>query len=283
MKSYPFESKNVGSASSPEWDRAITAEDERLFNRLYFTNGVFANPATSLMVQPASGMQVKVLPGGCHIEGAKAYNASERYITLSNSNASLSRVDRIVARFDTSESMRSIDLYVKEGVPSTTPIAQELHRDSNYFEIALADVLVLKGSTSINTSHITDQRLNPDLCGMVVPMAKGYDTSELWDQIKDSINLVNGALTGEVVGVLKDELGAEYAPKNNPTFTGKVTVDGKAEYKDPSGEPGLDAASGEIISARWFNNRLSNGIKIKNVDFTITDAEFNQLMSMLDK
>lgn len=44
MKSYPFNSKNVGSTSSPEWDRAITAEDERQFNRLYFTNGVFANP-----------------------------------------------------------------------------------------------------------------------------------------------------------------------------------------------------------------------------------------------
>lgn len=291
MKSYPFDSKNTGSDSTPQWDRAITAEDERMFNKLYFTNGVFANPADSLMVTPASGMQIKVSPGGCHIEGAKAFNTSDRYITLGNSDSSLSRIDRIVARFDTSESVRSIDIYVREGVPSTAPVAQELHRDSNYYEIALADVLIVKRSTSISSSHITDQRLNPELCGFVVPMAKDYDTSVLWDQIKDSINLVNEALNGTVISGLKSELesefGGKYAPKNSPTLTGSVNIQGScefgglAQYKYLSNEPSLSDNSGKLISSRWLNSKLKDGVTIKNVDFTLTDYEYNQLMQML--
>ena len=31
-KSFPFESKNLGTSASPDWDRAITAQDERDFN-----------------------------------------------------------------------------------------------------------------------------------------------------------------------------------------------------------------------------------------------------------
>lgn len=289
MKSYPFDSKNIGSVSSPKWDRAITAEDERQFNKLYFTNGVFANPLTSLMVVPGSGMRVKVKAGGCHIEGAKAFNTSDRYITLGNSDSSLSRIDRIVARFDTSDSVRSIDIYVREGVPSTTPQPQELHRESDYYEIALADVLILKGSTSISSAQITDQRLNPELCGFVVPMAKDHDTTELWGQIKESINLVNEALNGDVLNALKAELEDKYAPKDSPTLTGKVFISGSCEfgnpvkYKHEVNEPDINANDGRIISTRWLNKKLKEGITIKDVDFSLTGREYNLLLGMLSE
>lgn len=202
MKSYPFDSKQVNGS----WDRAITAQDERDFNKLYFTNGVFASPTTSLLVEAYSGMQIKVLPGGCHIEGAKAYSGEARYITLSNSSSSLSRIDRVIARYDNSEAVRSIDIYVREGVPSTTPVAPDIHKEPEYYEIVLADVLIPKGVTSIRASYITDQRLNPDLCGLVVPMAKDNDTSRLWGQIKGSIELVNSALNDTTAGTIKNNI-----------------------------------------------------------------------------
>lgn len=256
MKSYPFNSKNIGTTSSPEWDRAITAEDERQFNKLYFTNGVFANPPNSLLVRPGGGMKIEVSPGGCHIEGAKAYSTESRYITLSNSDSQLSRIDRVLLRFDLADAVRSIDIYVREGVPSTTPRPPEIHRESTYYELVLADVLVKSGATSISSSQITDQRLNPDLCGMVVPLADQKDTSELWAQIKDSIELVNSSLNDTTAGKLEERISgvetglSKYAPKNAPTFTGQVTV--------------------------------KNSLKVKNVDFTITDAEYNTLMQLLE-
>lgn len=256
MKSYPFNSKNIGTTSSPEWDRAITAEDERQFNKLYFTNGVFANPPNSLLVRPGGGMKIEVSPGGCHIEGAKAYSTESRYITLSNSDSQLNRIDRVLVRFDLAEAVRSIEIYVREGVPSTTPRPPEIHRENTYYELVLADVLVKSGTTSISSSQITDQRLNPDLCGMVVPLADQKDTSELWAQIRDSIELVNSALNDTTAGQLEERIGEveaglnKYALKNAPTLTGQVTV------KDT--------------------------LKVKNVDFTLTDAEYNTLMRLLE-
>ena len=139
MISFPFDSKNTGSESNPVWDRAITSEMERQFNKLVYTNGVFSTPANSLMVKATSGMNVQVCPGGCHIEGARAYESNYRMITLQVSN-NLPRIDRIVLRFDTAENRRDIDIYVKTGTPSTRPAAPELVRQPNFYELGIADI-----------------------------------------------------------------------------------------------------------------------------------------------
>ena len=39
---YPFESMDPGTVDEPVYDRAITAEMERSFNKLRYTNGVFS-------------------------------------------------------------------------------------------------------------------------------------------------------------------------------------------------------------------------------------------------
>ena len=208
MISFPFESKNTGTESAPVYDRAITAEQEREMRKAMYTNGVFATPANSLMVEAYSGMTVKVNVGNCNIEGAVGTLESELQITLSSAS-SLPRIDRIVARFDTSEDVRSIDIYKKEGVPSSNPQAPDIQTASNFYEIVLADILIPTGTTEITNSNITDKRLDTTVCGMVVP-AIPYDeqTSELWKQISDSIDLVNSALDETTAGNLQTQITA---------------------------------------------------------------------------
>lgn len=207
MNSFPFESKNTGTSAAPIWDRAITAEMERSFNKLRYTNGVFASPVNGLLIVAAGGMKVRVNPGGCHIEGALSYEPIQRDITLSPSSATLPRIDRIVCRFDTAEDKRNIEIYLKEGVPATTPSPQSIVRQSNYFEIVIADILVPKGATQITNSNITDQRMNGDLCGLVVPAIPAEQpTNELWQQISDSIDLVNSALDETIAGNLQGQI-----------------------------------------------------------------------------
>ena len=140
MISYPFESLNVGTDEAPVYDRAITAENERMFNKLRYTTGVFNMPANGLQVSAAGGLQVKVSPGGCHIEGALGYLLEERALNISAAHATLARIDRVVARFNTSISDRRIGLFVLEGEPAATPVAPALTRESNYYELALADI-----------------------------------------------------------------------------------------------------------------------------------------------
>ncbi|WP_077391704.1 hypothetical protein [Mobilibacterium timonense] len=218
MISYPFESKNV-TTDNPYGDRAITDEMEREFNQLTWTNGVFINDnslVNSLKVSAVGGMQVAVAPGGCHINGAKAYESATRTFTLEASSDTYMRIDRIVARFDTSDSVRSIELYVKQGTPSTTAVAPTLVRASNYYELALADIYIGKSVTEITQSNITDQRLNSEVCGMVAPaFPTSIDTTDIFNQFQSALDkymsLVQSAIDGTTAGNLQSEIDAANA------------------------------------------------------------------------
>lgn len=207
--SYPFESQNTGTAEQPVYDRAITAENERQFNKLRYTNGVFIESSLDddLQVVPGNGMAVKVSKGGCHIEGALAYNDNDVTLSLEAANATLRRIDRVVARFNTSTSVRSIMVYVKTGTNATNPVAPALQHESNFWEIGLADITIPAGATSISASNILDTRMDDNLCGRVLP-AIPYITQlgSLYEQYQE---LVNSALSGTVAGQLEARIAAE--------------------------------------------------------------------------
>ena len=202
-KSFPFESKRI---IGNEWDRAITAQDERDFNKLCWGNGVFINPIDGLMVTAHGGMTVNVKPGGASIEGAVFKENNNIQITLSPAS-SLPRIDRIVLRFDTAEDRRDIDIYLKEGVAATNPVAQDLIRESNYYELAIADVYIPARATSIEAVNISDTRMDSNLCGWVVPAVEYRGLFDnLWSQLKDSFGTVNSALSGTLAQDLKQEI-----------------------------------------------------------------------------
>lgn len=204
-KSFPFESKRI---IGNEWDRAITAQDERDFNKLCWGNGVFINPIDGLMVTAHGGMTVNVKPGGAIIEGAVFKENNNRQITLSSAS-SLPRIDRIVLRFDTAEDRRDIDIYLKEGVAATNPVAQDLIRESNYYELAIADVYIPARTTSIESVNISDTRMDSNLCGWVVPAVEYRGLFDnLWLQLRDSFGTVNSALSGTLAQDLKQEIKA---------------------------------------------------------------------------
>lgn len=204
MISYPFISKTT--PSDPYGDRAIDHKLEREFNKLCWSNGVFVtkNDGSELQVIAEGNMTVSILPGGCHIEGARGYEASKRNISISTAHSSLKRIDRIIARMDDSDSVRSIEIYKKEGVSSTTPTAPELVRESNYYEIALADIYVMPGATEITNANIVDTRLDRELCGMVIP---AFPTPLNLESISNQyVNLLQAAVSGTAAGNLQNKI-----------------------------------------------------------------------------
>lgn len=204
MISYPFISKTT--PSDPYGDRAIDHKTERTFNKLCWSNGVFVTSAdgSELQVIAANGMSINVLPGGCHIEGTRGYESSKRDIAISAAHPSLKRIDRIVARMDDSDNVRSIEIYKKEGVPSTTPAAPELIRESNYYELALADVYIMPNATEITNAHIVDTRLSRELCGMVIP---AFPTPLNLESISNQyVELLQSAVEGTAAGNLQNKI-----------------------------------------------------------------------------
>lgn len=210
---YPFESVNTGTASEPVYDRAITAEDERTFNKLRYTNGVFSSVGSGLAVSANNNMTVTVGTGGAHIEGALYYNSAPINLAVEAANASLNRIDRVVLQFNTSVSVRSVRVLIRTGTAATNPVAPELRQESNLFEIALADIYVKKGATGISQSAITDQRLNSALCGFVAAaIPASVDTTGLFDQYQTALNewldTVAAALDGTLAGNLQNQITA---------------------------------------------------------------------------
>lgn len=204
--SYPFESKNTGTPTDPIYDRAITAEDERHFNKLRYKNGIFIESTSNsdFQVVPGNGLSVVVKPGGCHIEGALGYNDNDITLTLEPSNSSLPRIDRVVLRFNPSVDVRSITAYVKTGTMSQNPQPPELTKQDNLYELGLADITIPKGATYISATNIRDTRMIDNLCPQVVP-AIPYVTQlgELYDNYQQ---LIESALDETTAGKLAQRL-----------------------------------------------------------------------------
>ena len=103
------------------------------------------------------------------------------------------RIDRIVARLDFDN--REIQCYVKKGTASGNPVAPELQRDYDMYEIGLADIRVNANVIEIKQENITDLRLNSELCGIVAVPLQHVDTTTLFNQYQDW--LANATAQGE--------------------------------------------------------------------------------------
>jgi len=192
--------------SDPNGDRAVSDSDVREVFKSIWGNGVTTvkSDGSDLQVQSHSGMKVKVMPGGCVIEGAIGRQTNELTINISNSHPSLKRIDRIVARLDLSDSVRSIDVYKREGVPSNTPVAPDLIKQPNYFEIALGDIYVGAGVSEITAAAILDQRPDRELCGFVLPAFPVNFSLEAMTSRWQSI--LEGAIDGTAAGKLQNSI-----------------------------------------------------------------------------
>lgn len=211
--SYPFESQNTGTTEAPIYDRAITAENEREFNKLRYVNGVFQTPANALQVTVAGGMKSSVAPGGAHLEGTMYYLDEVMQFTHAAANASYDRIDRIVLRFDTAMDVRGTHLYKLQGTPGSSPQPPAITQQANYYEIALADIKVRKGASEITNADITDLRLNSDLCGLVVPaIPLPLDLTAIYNQYQASLDqylqFVAAAIDETLAGNLQSQIDA---------------------------------------------------------------------------
>lgn len=192
--------------SDPNGDRAVSDSDIREVFKAVWSNGVTTVKAdgSDMQVQAVGGMKVKVMPGGCVIEGALGRNTREETINIAQAHPSLKRIDRIVVRLDLSDSVRNMLIYKKEGTPSTTPIAPNLVQQPNYYELALADIYVGAGATDITSAVILDQRPDRELCGFVLPAFPTNFSLEAmtsrWQEILES------AIDGTAAGSLQNSI-----------------------------------------------------------------------------
>lgn len=166
---------------NPIYDRAEEASFFAEFFASFIGNGVYPNPSTGMQVLANNGLSLKIQPGKCFINGyfGLVEDGGEA-ITIETADSNYNRIDRIVARWDLE--LRKIIPFVLKGTPASNPAAPSLTRNSNIYEIALADVAVKANATTITQANITDRRLDTSLCGIVTGVIQQLDTTTLFNQ-----------------------------------------------------------------------------------------------------
>lgn len=191
-----------------KYDRTYNAEDFARYFASFIGSGIFPNPTTNLQVRANNGMSVVVSKGKAWINGYFYENTDELSLQLATADGVLNRIDCVVLRLDLIN--REMKCAIKTGTAASTPQTPTLQRDSDIYELALADISVKKGATKLTQSDITDQRFNDSLCGIVSGVVDQIDTTNLFAQFQSAFTIwfdaIKGQLSTDQAGNLQNQL-----------------------------------------------------------------------------
>lgn len=166
------------------YDRLYNDEDFCHYLKELVGNGVFPTPSTQFAVTNGSNMDISIAPGEAWLEGRKVSSDEAVTMTLDSSDPIFPRIDRIVVRTDSTTSVRAGVLDILKGTASNNPVAPELTRNDDIYELCLAEIRIAPGVTSISAIDISDTRPNSELCGWVAGLIQQIDISSLYEQYR---------------------------------------------------------------------------------------------------
>jgi hypothetical protein len=260
------------------------------------TSGVFAaegNAAVSALVD--STMAVTVSDGLGWMANAgkdgvvwwidnEATSGAKLQLSIDPADGVLNRIDRIIVEWRTTNYVDYPEVKVLKGKTSSRATAPALTNNSIIRQISLARINIAAGTTAITASMVTDERLDPSVCGLVTESIS-IDTSTMNKQFNELLSLIetnlrqitNDQILDKSVTVpklAKDTLNYINA-KNllvNSNFTNPVNRSGKTSYSGTG--YGLD---------RWesTNSRMTVTVKDDCVNIAASDVGAAYLRQMV--
>lgn len=270
--------------NSVNGDRKYNAEDIAEYFRSFIGNGIFANPSTNLQVISNNNMTVILKAGKAWINGYFYYCTDDLIINIDNADGVLNRIDKIVIKMD--KTARTISAEIKKGIFASNPVAPIITRNSDIYELGIADIYISKGTTSINQVNITDLRLNSNYCGIVHSTVVQADVTTILNQYTEKLNQkeldfeknfiewfnhIQTQLSGDVAGNLQLQIDTNKANINTLFFkTGDIQSHALfRENKDRFGiftKISYKRKDGTVIAT----SLLSGGIAPKYTTRTVT-------------
>lgn len=179
---------NAQLVGEDEYDRVYLAEQFAAYFASFIGNGVYGTSMQKLEViaQTDPDMSVRVLAGEAWINGWWYRNTDEYTLSLDIGDGVLSRIDLIVLRWGNKE--RDMWLRVIKGEASSNPVAPQIVRNADYYDLQLASITVAKGAFKITQSSIEDTRSRNDVCGWVTGVVDQIDTTDLYNQFTTYFN-----------------------------------------------------------------------------------------------
>jgi hypothetical protein len=105
----------------------------------------------------------------------------------------LDRIDRIVVTWETTNYVALPTISILKGTASSTPVPPTLTNSTTQRQISIARVRIPAGTISVSASMITDERLDPDVCGIVTETVR-VDTSTMQSQFEALLTAIQNEL-----------------------------------------------------------------------------------------
>lgn len=168
------------------------------------TSGVFGAEGNLAMTVMQDSMSVQISDGvgwmsNANGDGIVFWNDSEQTsgskLTLTHDVADgvLDRIDRIVVTWETTNYVALPTISILKGTASSNPVAPALTNNNIQRQISLARVNIPAGTVSLSSPMITDERLDPSVCGIVTETIK-IDTSTMQSQFEALLNAIQDEL-----------------------------------------------------------------------------------------
>lgn len=160
------------------------------------SNGVFNGGDNLRVYCTGADRAVRVKPGAAWINGYYyRLKANELVLPLSEADATLDRIDRVVVRLDTAPATYAINTMVIEGAPSSSPVAPALAREGDIYDLSIATVRITHNTAALAADAITDTRLLTDVCGLVNSLIT-VDTSHMQQAFDESFDAWDDRVAG---------------------------------------------------------------------------------------
>ena len=169
------------------------------------TKGVFAGVGNAAVSAVPSSMQVSVAAGIGWITDADGDGVCwwfDSAITLdidaAESTGTLNRIDRVIIEWQTTDYAAVPEVKVLKGTNASSAVAPALTNNSSLRQISLAKVSIPAGTTELTNALITDERQDPDVCGIVTETVTA-DTSVIQAQFE----AIYAQVTAECASILE--------------------------------------------------------------------------------
>lgn len=168
------------------------------------TSGVFgaANNLATSIVPGTMSVQVSDGVGWLSNEngdGVVFWNDNEqtngRKLTLTHdvADGALDRIDRIVVTWETTNYVALPTISILKGTASSNPVVPSLTNNNIQRQISLAKVSIPAGTVSLSPTMLTDERLDPEVCGIVTETIK-IDTTTMQSQFEALLRSIQNEL-----------------------------------------------------------------------------------------
>lgn len=244
--------------STGKYDRQYTAEDFAKYFALFVGNGVFANPASQLMVKIAATKQtpynVTVEPGWAFINGYWYHLQQKATLTIPVNTSAQTKYQRVVVRYN--NTTREIGLTIVEAAGETI----EPTRNDAIYDLALAQVTVKSNASALSASDVKDLRPSSKYCGYVAGAIDQIDAGTLYDNLTEQFNIwfegIKKQLDGDVATKLQKQIGSLEQLKTTDK-TDLVSSVNEVFTIESSNKTSVDKRISELSTS------LTNGLKSK--------------------